>query len=65
MREDNCNNKDEVALVGSTKKGGKKSSGGDKPQRENLNMRPAIIAIKKDTSRALTGPSILTRSQSQ
>ncbi len=28
-------------------------------------MRPAIIAMKRDTSRALAGPSTLTRSQSQ
>jgi hypothetical protein len=36
-REDKSNNKDEVALVASTKKGGKKSRGGDKSQRENPN----------------------------
>jgi hypothetical protein len=36
-RKDNSNNKDEVVLVGSTKKGRMKSSGGDKPQRENPN----------------------------
>ncbi len=37
LREDNSNNKGEVALVTSTKKGGKKAGGGDKPQRENPN----------------------------
>ena len=31
------NNKDEVALVAITMKGGKKSGGGDKPRRENPN----------------------------
>jgi hypothetical protein len=37
-REDkDSKNKDEVALVESTKKGGKKSGGGDKPRRENPN----------------------------
>ncbi len=38
MREDkDSENEDEVALVASRKKGGKKSGGGDKPQRENPN----------------------------
>ncbi len=37
LREDNSNNKYEVALVANTKKRGKKSGGGDKPQRENPN----------------------------
>jgi hypothetical protein len=38
LREDkNSNNEDEVALVASTKKGGKKSGEEDKPQRENPN----------------------------
>jgi hypothetical protein len=37
LRDNNSNNKDEVALVARTKKGGKKSGGGDKPRRENPN----------------------------
>ncbi len=37
MRKDNSDNEDEVAFAASTKKGGKKSGGGRKPQRENPN----------------------------
>jgi hypothetical protein len=66
LREDNSDNEDEVALVASTKKGGKKSGEGDKPRRENPNKDETCnIAIKRDTLRALSGSSILTRSQSQ